>query len=1431
MKKWMKIAGLLLLTVLAGTAVNAIPFPGDTNTYTLIVHNGSGGKTNCTSGERIDISADVSTGQTFVEWVGAGIMDTEYLDSIASATTTVTMLANVEVTATYSYALTVSNGTGDGSYTNGQQVTITANAPATGKTFDQWIGDTQVVANVTSATTTVTMPTNPITLTATYKDVYYTLTVNNGSGGGTYTNGTQVAISANAPPTGTAFDKWTGNAGALSSNMPSTTVNIPASNVTLTATYTNLPGHYTLTVNSGAGGGAYTNEARVLITPSNAPMGQAFDRWIGDTTQLVNIVTSPSNTVIMTNEAATLTATYTNLPGWYTLTVNRGSGGGIYTNGTSVPITASNAPTRQAFDRWTGDTTQLVDSVTSPSNTVIMPTNAVRLTATYTNLPGYYTLIVNNGTGSGSYTNGTQVRISANPTNGKVFYRWTGAIQYVARADSSPTHVTMPAWAITLSVSNRVDTNLPTVKISSPAAKAKILATNGLFTIRGTATDNKVVTDVLVKLNDADYVSAEMTDGKNWSLPVELIPGVNTVLAYSVDSAFNSSLVSTVTCTYAETTLFTIQTNGVGKVELSPKGPTEIGETYTLKASPASGSAFVNWTGDMPSTNWSIMFTMAPDKTAIANFIDIQKPTVAITYPATKKPQRIVADGTVVLRGTAADNYGLDRVMYQLSTGAWTNAVTSNGKKNWTADFYPITGLNTARVYSVDVNGYTSSISTVVFTYVPGAVMQVQTNGRGTITPAYNGQVLEIGASYKMTAKAAKNSSVFTGWTHGIGGSVATNKTAITFVMQSNLVLTANFRSLLERAAMADTAIASVSTKVIGLSGSMEFGSVQVGNTSNRTLTVSNSGNTALTVTNISYPACFSGAWSGTIGAGASTNLVVTFTPVSVTNYSGTVTVSSDAISGTNSIEASGEGVVPTVPVITTVSPLPAGAVGSYYSQTLAAIGGTPPYNWSLFSASLPAGLSLNGAGVISGTPEATGTMNFVVRVTDTNNLYATKTFRVTITATNTPTGTAPVIMTASSLPSGTVGSYYSQTLAASGGTPPYNWSLYSACLPAGLSLNGAGVISGTPKAAGTMNFVVRVTGSNSLYSTKTFRVTMTTPSGADITKPTLKIAAPAAKAKILAVNGLFTVRGTAADNSALTNVLVQLNGGTWTNAFTTNGWRNWNLPVTLVPGMNTIRAYSVDSAVNNSLTSTVVFTYVPGAIMEVQVNGDGSVSPAYNGQVLEIGKRYKMTAKAVKNLSTFTEWTYSLGADIVTSKTVVTFVMQPDLVLTANFSSTLERSAMADIAVAAPATPQAAIVVDGASKDWTGVPRSSFSYASATQEVAVALDGNNIALLLNGCPFNTTDNVLVYFKLNLTYGSGDNRHSVDLWTSGSVLYGMVDGKVITGLEAVLLNGVLEVKLPVEQAPSQVTIEEIGGGMDLGGGTLTELFKISPAMQ
>jgi hypothetical protein len=165
--------------------------------------------------------------------------------------------------------------------------------------------------------------------------------------------------------------------------------------------------------------------------------------------------------------------------------------------------------------------------------------------------------------------------------------------------------------------------------------------------------------------------------------------------------------------------------------------------------------------------------------------------------------------------------------------------------------------------------------------------------------------------------------------------------------------------------------------------------------------------------------------------------------------------------------QATAEAVV-TVPIgvqITTTT-LPDGQVGTPYTATLQARGGTAPYTWSVVSGSLPPGLNLSSSGTLSGTPTATGTASFTVQAQDQAGLSAEQTLTLTVPALQ--------VTTTSPLPTAYVQSLYDYPLSASGGEPPYTWTLASgSTLPPGLSLSSAGTLSGTPTSAGTYSFTV----------------------------------------------------------------------------------------------------------------------------------------------------------------------------------------------------------------------------------------------------------------------------------------------------------------------------------------------------------------------
>ena len=153
-----------------------------------------------------------------------------------------------------------------------------------------------------------------------------------------------------------------------------------------------------------------------------------------------------------------------------------------------------------------------------------------------------------------------------------------------------------------------------------------------------------------------------------------------------------------------------------------------------------------------------------------------------------------------------------------------------------------------------------------------------------------------------------------------------------------------------------------------------------------------------------------------------------------------------------------------------TTSSIPAGTVGSAYATTLLASGGTPPYNWSLKTGTLPAGVSLSAAGALSGTPTTAGTADSLIfEVTDADkNSASSGNLSLKVNP------EAPPVIQNSALQNGNVGVAYSVTLAATGGTKPYHWSVQSGTLPGGLSLNSTtGVITGTPTQPGNSSALV----------------------------------------------------------------------------------------------------------------------------------------------------------------------------------------------------------------------------------------------------------------------------------------------------------------------------------------------------------------------
>jgi len=223
-------------------------------------------------------------------------------------------------------------------------------------------------------------------------------------------------------------------------------------------------------------------------------------------------------------------------------------------------------------------------------------------------------------------------------------------------------------------------------------------------------------------------------------------------------------------------------------------------------------------------------------------------------------------------------------------------------------------------------------------------------------------------------------------------------------------------------------------------------------------------------------------------GLSLSSGGALTGTPTSQGNYNFTVTAKD-----VNSYNGSSSYTMTVSPPTISITPstLPSGIGSTVYTTTaITASGGNAPYTYTVYTGSLPPGLTLSSGGSLSGTPTSNGTYNFHVKATDSNSAIGIIAYTVAVAA---PT----ISISPSSLLVGTAEAAYSgaaNTVSASGGSGVYTYAVTNGSLPSGLSMASTGIISGTPTVAGTFGITVTATDANGFIGSKVYSVLINAP-------------------------------------------------------------------------------------------------------------------------------------------------------------------------------------------------------------------------------------------------------------------------------------------------------------------------------------------------
>ena len=365
------------------------------------------------------VSSSKPSGATFTNWTGdtqylTGAVTQEYNSVKIPDVNTITITAHWTTPSTppaTNITLKVVNGTisstgkSEGTFTEGDRITIVADAPSDGQIFSSWTktgGGT--ISNTTSSTSIITIGKEATTVTASYRTLeYHTLTVitNSGTTVSTLEAYDYFSVDGNPAPDGYTFEKWTGDISSFNSSWlwdrnifvatdVKTGTCMGTSDRTITANYRLINPH-TLTVKQLSGDVTYEQAefSTISITAEDAPEGKRFVRW--DKTGVGEIksgIYSKTITFEFGNGDTTLTPVYINT---WTITVVggtiNGSGSAVLDEGTSYQLKLRSTAIYEKFEGWTVSGPGTISNTAAPTTRFTVGAGNATITAGLSQYP------------------------------------------------------------------------------------------------------------------------------------------------------------------------------------------------------------------------------------------------------------------------------------------------------------------------------------------------------------------------------------------------------------------------------------------------------------------------------------------------------------------------------------------------------------------------------------------------------------------------------------------------------------------------------------------------------------------------------------------------------------------------------------------------------------------------------------------------------------------------------------------------------------------------------------------------------------------------------------------------------------------------------------------------------------------------------------